>query len=36
MTMLFQATVEKRMKDPSPTQGNFVPRDKEKNFNHDE
>ncbi|HTK13566.1 MAG TPA: cupin domain-containing protein [Xanthobacteraceae bacterium] len=36
MNMLFQATVEKRMKDPSPTQGNFVPRDKEKNFNHDE
>jgi hypothetical protein len=26
--------VEKEDKNPSPTQGNFVPRDDEENYNH--
>jgi quercetin dioxygenase-like cupin family protein len=30
----FQHTVEKRPKTPSPTQGNFVPRDEEEDHNH--
>src|SRR6201993_2995517 len=34
MNMLFQHTVIKRPKTPSPTQGNFVPRDDEEDFNH--
>ena len=34
MNMLFQHTVQKRPKTPSPTQGNFVPRDEEEDFNH--
>jgi len=34
MNMLFQHTVEKRPKTPSPTQGNFVPRDEEEDHNH--
>jgi hypothetical protein len=34
MNMLFQTTVEKRPKTPSPTQGNFVPRDEEEDHNH--
>ena len=34
MNMLFQHTVIKRPKTPSPTQGNFVPRDYEEDFNH--
>jgi hypothetical protein len=34
MNMLFQHTVEKRPKAPSATQGNFVPRDEDENFNH--
>jgi hypothetical protein len=34
MNMLFQHTVEKRPKTPSPTQGNFVPRQEDEDFNH--
>jgi gentisate 1,2-dioxygenase len=34
MNMLFQHTVIKRPKTPSPTQGNFVPRDDEEDYNH--
>src|ERR1700694_2969033 len=34
MNMLFQHTVQKRPKPPSPTQGNFVPRDEEEDHNH--
>ena len=34
INMLFQHTVEKEDKKPSPTQGNFVPRDEEENYNH--
>lgn len=34
MNMLFQHTVEARPKNPSATQGNFVPRDEEENLNH--
>jgi len=34
MNMLFQHTVEREEKNPSPTQGNFVPRDEEENYNH--
>jgi len=34
MNMLFQHTVEKRPKTPTPTQGNFVPRDDETDYNH--
>jgi len=34
MNMLFQHTVIKRPKTPSPTQGNFVPRDYDEDFNH--
>lgn len=34
MNMLFQKTLEKMPKDPSPTQGNFMPRDDEENYNH--
>jgi hypothetical protein len=34
MNMLFQHTVIKRPKTPSPTQGNFVPRDEDEDFNH--
>jgi quercetin dioxygenase-like cupin family protein len=34
MNMLFQHTVEREEKKPSPTQGNFVPRDDEENYNH--
>ena len=34
INMLFQETVEKEEKKPSPTQGNFVPRDEEENYNH--
>jgi gentisate 1,2-dioxygenase len=34
INMLFQHTVEKEEKNPSPTQGNFVPRDEEENYNH--
>jgi gentisate 1,2-dioxygenase len=34
INMLFQQTVEKEDKNPSPTQGNFVPRDDEENYNH--
>ena len=34
MNMLFQHTVEREEKNPSPTQGNFVPRDDEENYNH--
>lgn len=34
MNMLFQKTLEKMPKTPSPTQGNFVPRDDEANYNH--
>jgi hypothetical protein len=34
INMLFQETVEKEEKNPSATQGNFVPRDEEENYNH--
>jgi quercetin dioxygenase-like cupin family protein len=34
MNMLFQNTIEKMPKTPTPTQGNFVPRDDETNYNH--
>lgn len=34
MNMLFQTTVEGKPKEPSPTQGNFVPRDYDEDFNH--
>jgi len=34
INMLFQHTVEKEEKNPSPTQGNFVPRDEEEDHNH--
>jgi gentisate 1,2-dioxygenase len=34
INMLFQHTVEKEETKPSPTQGNFVPRDDEENYNH--
>ena len=34
MNMLFQRTVIKRPKTPSPTQGYFVPRAEEEDFNH--
>jgi hypothetical protein len=34
INMLFQHTVEKEDKKPSATQGNFVPRDDEENYNH--
>jgi len=34
MNMLFQHTVEKRPKTPSATQGNFVPRQEEEDYNH--
>jgi hypothetical protein len=34
MNMLFQHTVVKRPKTPSSSQGNFVPRDEEDDFNH--
>ena len=34
MNMLFQHTVIKRPETPSPTQGNFVPRDEDEDFNH--
>src|SRR5438034_9174028 len=34
MNMLFQHTVEKRPKTPSATQGNFVPRHDEEDYNH--
>jgi gentisate 1,2-dioxygenase len=34
MNMLFQKTLEKMQKEPSPTQGNFVPRNEEENYNH--
>jgi hypothetical protein len=34
MNMLFQKTLEKMPKDPSPTQGDFMPRDDEENYNH--
>ena len=34
MNMLFQHTVQKRPKTPSATQGNFVPRQEEENYNH--
>jgi gentisate 1,2-dioxygenase len=34
MNMLFQHTVEKRQTKPSPTQGNFVPRQDEQDYNH--
>lgn len=31
---LFQNTIEKMPKTPTPTQGNFVPRDDETSYNH--
>ena len=34
MNMLFQKTLEKMPKDPTPTQGNFTPREEEVNYNH--
>jgi quercetin dioxygenase-like cupin family protein len=34
MNMLFQHTVQKRPTTPSPTQGNFVPRQEEESYNH--
>jgi gentisate 1,2-dioxygenase len=34
MNMLFQQMVSGRPKEPSPTQGNFVPREAEENYNH--
>jgi gentisate 1,2-dioxygenase len=34
MNMLFQDVVEPRPKHPSLTQGNFVPRESEENYNH--
>jgi quercetin dioxygenase-like cupin family protein len=34
MNMLFQNTVIPRPKTPSPTQGNFVPRESEEDYNH--
>ena len=34
MNMLFQHTVQKRPTTPSPTQGNFVPRHDEEDYNH--
>jgi hypothetical protein len=34
MNMLFQHTVEKRPTKPSATQGNFVPRQDEEDYNH--
>ena len=34
MNMLFQHTVEKRQTMPSATQGNFVPRQDEEDYNH--
>jgi quercetin dioxygenase-like cupin family protein len=34
MNMLFQHTVQKRPNTPSPTQGNFVPRQEEENYNY--
>ncbi len=34
MNMLFQHTVEKRPTTPSATQGNFVPRQEEENYNY--
>jgi len=34
MNMLFQHTVEKRPETPSATQGNFVPRQEEENYNY--
>ena len=34
MNMLFQHTVQKRPTTPSPTQGNFVPRQEEEGYNH--
>jgi hypothetical protein len=34
MNMLFQHTVQQRPKTPSPTQGNFVPRQEEEDYNH--
>jgi quercetin dioxygenase-like cupin family protein len=36
MNMLFQHTVQKRPTTPSPTQGNFVPRQDEEGYNHPE
>ena len=36
MNMLFQHTVQKRPTTPSPTQGNFVPRQEEEGYNHPE
>jgi hypothetical protein len=36
MNMLFQHTVKKRPTTPSPTQGNFVPRHDELDYNHPE
>jgi quercetin dioxygenase-like cupin family protein len=36
MNMLFQHTVKKRPTTPSPTQGNFVPRQDEHDYNHSE
>src|SRR6266852_2175014 len=36
MNMLFQHTVQKRPTTPSATQGNFVPRHDEKDYNHPE
>jgi hypothetical protein len=34
MNMLFQHTVQKRPNKPTATQGNFVPRHEDEDFNH--
>ena len=36
MNMLFQHTVQKRPTTPTPTQGNFVPRQEDENYNYPE